>query len=217
MAHVNFLVISQQNFPDAFGPGYQMVPPLVPGQKFKTSITFATGVRFRPTNYQNEAIVDEYFGFCTQQYETLSGHNPVNCSTRARLNTWMQSFRAWQGLFQFNSGANLLINIIEGPRKLSVDFATEYSGCFRTWLPKGTPFGAWAKIKTSITFATGIHFRPTNYQNEAIDDEYISSISDFAPNNMKHYSATSRYIARRARVSIDGWSRLEHDRVFFSV
>src|SRR5581483_9854189 len=59
-AHVNFLVISQQNIPDASGPGYQRVPALVPGQKFKTSITFATGVRFRPTNYQNEAIDDEY-------------------------------------------------------------------------------------------------------------------------------------------------------------
>src|SRR5581483_10092773 len=59
-AHVNFLVISQQNFPDAFGPGYQRVPLLVPGEKFTTSITFATGVRFRPTNYQNEAIDDEY-------------------------------------------------------------------------------------------------------------------------------------------------------------
>src|SRR5581483_9605916 len=46
-------------------------------------------------------------------------------------------------------------------------------------------------IKTSITFATGVRFRPTNYQNEAIDDDYISSISDFASNNMKHYPATT--------------------------
>src|SRR5581483_12344518 len=59
-AHVNFLVISPRVFPDASGPGYQRVPPLVPGQNFKTSKTFATGVRFRPTNYQNEAIDDDY-------------------------------------------------------------------------------------------------------------------------------------------------------------
>src|SRR5581483_7530125 len=104
----------------------------------------------------------------------------------------MQSFRAWQGFFQFNSGANLLINIIEGPRKYSCDFATEYSGCFRPGYQRGTPFGAWAKFKTSITFATGLRFRPTNYQNEAIDNESISSISDFLPNNMKHYPATTR-------------------------
>src|SRR5581483_8083167 len=127
-----------------------MVPPLVLGQKFKTSITFATGVRFRPMNYRNEAIDDEYISsisdFAPNNMKTLSGHNPVNCSTCARLNTWMQSFRAWQGLSQFNSSANLLINIIGGPRKFSGDFATEYSGCFRTRLPKGTPFGAWAKI-----------------------------------------------------------------------
>src|SRR5581483_58152 len=101
----------------------------------------------------------KHFGFCTQQYETLSGHNPVNCSTRARLNTWMQSFRAWQGLFQFNSGANLLINIIEGPRKFSGDFATEYSGCFWTRLPKGTPFGAWAKFLDVHNFCYGSPFQ----------------------------------------------------------
>src|SRR5581483_3416281 len=99
------------------------------------------------------------FRICTQQYETLCGHNPVNCSTRARLNTWMQSFRVWQGIFQFNSGANLLINIIEGPRKFSCDFATKYSGCFRTRLPKGTPFGAWAKIYDVHNFCYGIPFQ----------------------------------------------------------
>src|SRR5581483_217193 len=55
-----FLVISPRDFPDASGPGYQRVPPSVPGQNFKTSITFATGVRFRATNYQNEAIDDDY-------------------------------------------------------------------------------------------------------------------------------------------------------------
>src|SRR5581483_3738571 len=96
--------------------------------------------------------------------------------------------------FQFNSSAHLLINIIEGPRKFSCDFATKLSGCFRTRLPKGTvpPLVSGQKFKTSITFATGVRFRPTNYQNEAIDDGYISSISDFAPNNMKHYPATTR-------------------------
>src|SRR5581483_1128680 len=59
-AHVNFLVISPRDFPDASGPGYQSVPPLVPVQNFKTSITFATRVRFRPPNYQNEAIDHDY-------------------------------------------------------------------------------------------------------------------------------------------------------------
>src|SRR5581483_7064578 len=97
-----------------------------------------------------------------------------------------------RGFLRVISGANLLINIIEGRRKFSGDFATGFSGCFWTRLPKGTPYRAWQKFKTSITFATGVRFRPTNYQNEAIDDEYISSISDFAPNNMKHYPATTR-------------------------
>src|SRR5581483_8220386 len=94
--------------------------------------------------------------------------------------------------FQFNSGANLRNNIIDGPRKISCDFATEFSGCFRTRLPKGTPLVPGQKFKTSITFVTGVRFRPTNYQIEAIDDEYISSVSDFAPNSMKHYAATIR-------------------------
>src|SRR5581483_4371652 len=94
--------------------------------------------------------------------------------------------------FQFNSGANLLINIIEGLRKFSGDFATEYSGCFGLGYQRVPPLVLGQKFKTSITFATGVRFRPTNYQNEAIDDEYISSISDFAPNNMKHYPATTR-------------------------
>src|SRR5581483_7951203 len=97
-----------------------------------------------------------------------------------------------RGFIRVISGANLLINIIEGPRKFSGDFATGFSGCFRTKLPKGTSFGAWAKFKTSITFARGVRFRPTNYQNEAIDDDYFSSISDFASNNMKHYPSTTR-------------------------
>src|SRR5581483_11788755 len=88
-----------------------------------------------------------------------------------------------RGFLRVISGANLLINIIEGPRKFSGDFATGISGCFRTRLPKGTTFGAWENFKTSITFATGVRFRPTNYQNEAIDDDCISSISDFASTN----------------------------------
>src|SRR5581483_5373252 len=100
-----------------------------------------------------------------------------------------------RGFLRVISGANLLLNIIEGPRKISGDFATGFSGCIRTRLPKGTPFGAWENFKMSITFATGVRFRPTNYQNEAIDDDYISSISDFASNNMKHYPATTRKIA----------------------
>src|SRR5581483_7311126 len=97
-----------------------------------------------------------------------------------------------RGFLRVISGANLLINIIEGPRKISGDFATGFFGCSRTRLPKGTPLVPGQKFKTSITFATGVRFRPTNHQNEAIDDEYISSISDFAPNNMKYYPATTR-------------------------
>src|SRR5581483_928572 len=98
-----------------------------------------------------------------------------------------------RGFLRVISGANLLINIIEDPRKFSGDFATGFSGCFRTRLPKGTPpLVPGQNFKTSITFATGVRFRPTNYQNEAIDDDYISSISDFASNNMKHYPATTR-------------------------
>src|SRR5581483_8406558 len=76
-AHVNFLVISQQNFPDAFGPGYQRVPPLVSGQKFKTSITFATGVRFRSTNYQNEAIDHEYISSISDFSPNNMKHYPA--------------------------------------------------------------------------------------------------------------------------------------------
>src|SRR5581483_7750181 len=97
-----------------------------------------------------------------------------------------------RGFLRVISGANLLINIIEGPRKFSGDFATGLSGCFRTSLPKGTPLVPGQNFKTSITCATGVRFRPTNYQNEAIDDDYISSILDFASNNIKHYPATTR-------------------------
>src|SRR5581483_11886055 len=91
-----------------------------------------------------------------------------------------------RGFLRVISGANLLTNIIEGPSKFSGDFATGFSGCLLTRLPKGTPLVPGQNFKTSITFATGVRFRPTNYQNEAIDDDYISSISDFASNNMKH-------------------------------
>src|SRR5581483_7743801 len=66
----------------------------------------------------------------------------------ARAFEWMDAV-VWGmgGVFlRVISGANLLINIIEGPRKISGDFAMGFSGCFRTRLPKGTPFGAWAKF-----------------------------------------------------------------------
>src|SRR5581483_4553113 len=104
----------------------------------------------------------------------------------------MQSFGAWEGFLRVISGANLLINIIEGPRKFSSDFATGFSRCFRTGYQRVPPLVPGQKFRTSITFATGVRFRHTNYQNEAIDDEYISSISDFTPNNMKHYPAITR-------------------------
>src|SRR5581483_6969965 len=97
-----------------------------------------------------------------------------------------------RGFLRVISGANLLINIIEGPHKFSGDFATGFSGCFWTRLPNGTPLVPGQNFKTSTTFSTGVRFRPTNYQNEAIDDDYISSISDFASNNMKNYPATTR-------------------------
>src|SRR5581483_8090871 len=96
-----------------------------------------------------------------------------------------------RGFLRVISGANLIINMIEGPHKFSGDFATGFSGCFRTRLPRVTPLVPWQNFNTFITFATGVRFRPTNYQNEAIDDDYISSISDFASNNMKHYPATT--------------------------
>ena len=105
-----------------------------------------------------------------------------------------------RGFIRVISGANLLINIIEGARKFSGDFATGFSDASGPGYQRVPPLVPWQKFKTSITFATGVRFRPMNYQNEGIDDEYISSISDFAPNIMKHYPATTRYIARRARV-----------------
>src|SRR5581483_9383689 len=64
----------------------------------------------------------------------------------ARAFEWMDAV-VWGmgGVFlRVISGANLLINIIEGPRKFSGDFATRFSGCFQTMLPKGTP--TWAKF-----------------------------------------------------------------------
>src|SRR5581483_8267674 len=103
-----------------------------------------------------------------------------------------------RGFLRVISGANLLINIIEGPRKFSSDFATGFSGSFRTRLPKGTPLVPGQKFKTSITSATGVRFWPTNYQNEAIDDECISSISDFAPNNIN-------IIRPQPGKLLDGW------------
>src|SRR5581483_11670340 len=105
-----------------------------------------------------------------------------------------------RGFLRVISGANLLINIIEGPRKFSGDFATGFFGCpprdFQDASGPGyqraPPLVPGQNFKTSITFATGARFRPTNYQNEAIDDNFLSSISDFASNNMKHYPATTR-------------------------
>ncbi|KAJ9535397.1 hypothetical protein OSB04_un001487 [Centaurea solstitialis] len=76
-AHVKFLMILPQDFSDASGPGYQRVPPLLPGQKFKTSITFATGVRFRPTNYQNEAIHDKYISSISDIAPNNMKHYPA--------------------------------------------------------------------------------------------------------------------------------------------
>src|SRR5581483_5905585 len=93
---------------------------------------------------------------------------------------------------QFNSGANLLINIIEGPRKFLVISQQNFPDAFGPGYQRVPPLVPGQKFKTSIPFATGVRFRPTKYQNEAIEDEYISSISDFAPNNMKHYPATTR-------------------------
>src|SRR5581483_7103338 len=76
-AYVNFLVISPRDFPDASGPVYQRVPPLVPGQNFKTSITFIAGVRFRPTNYQNEAIDDDYISSISDFASNYMKHYPA--------------------------------------------------------------------------------------------------------------------------------------------
>src|SRR5581483_8283321 len=83
-AHVNFLVISPRDFPDASGPGYQRVPPLVPRQNFKTSITFATGVRFRPTNYQDEAIDDVYISSILDFASNNMKHHPATTRKIAR-------------------------------------------------------------------------------------------------------------------------------------
>src|SRR5581483_11950427 len=83
-AHVNFLVISPWDFPDASGPGYQRVPLLVHGQNFKTSITFATGVRFRPTNNQNEAIDDDYISSISDFASNNMKHYPATTRLIAR-------------------------------------------------------------------------------------------------------------------------------------
>src|SRR5581483_11148037 len=64
-----------------------------------------------------------------------------------------------RGFLPVISGGNLLINIVEGPRKFSGDFATRFSGCFRTRLPKGTPFGAWAKFYDVHNFCYGSPFQ----------------------------------------------------------
>src|SRR5581483_3894378 len=76
-AHVNFLVISLRDFPDASGRGYQRVPPLVPGQNIKTYITFATGVRFRPTNYQSQANDDDYISSIADFASNNMKHYPA--------------------------------------------------------------------------------------------------------------------------------------------
>ena len=73
------------------------------------------------------------------------------------------------------SGANLLINIVDGPR--------EFSGKSGTVGPDEKPKGLFGKklasLQTSITFATGVRFTPTTSQNEATDDEHISGVPDF--------------------------------------
>ena len=97
-----------------------------------------------------------------------------------------------RGFLLVISGANLLINIIEGPRKFLVISPRDFPNASGPGHQRVPPLVPGQKFKTSITFATGVHFRPMNYQNEVIDDEYISSILDFAPNNMKHYPATTR-------------------------
>src|SRR5581483_11382813 len=102
-----------------------------------------------------------------------------------------------RGFLRVISGANLLINIVEGPRKISGDFATGFPDASGPSYQRVPPLVLGQNFKSSITFASGVRFRPTNYQHEAIDDDYISSISDFACNNMKHYPATTRLIARR--------------------
>src|SRR5581483_3780395 len=97
-----------------------------------------------------------------------------------------------RGLLRVISGANLLINIIEGPRKFSGISPRDFPDASGPGYQRVPPLVPGQNFKTSITFATGVRFWPTNYQNEAIDDDYISSISDFASNNMKHYQATTR-------------------------
>src|SRR5581483_11201973 len=195
-AHVNFLVISPRDFPDASGPGYQRVPNLVPGKNFKTSITFATGVRFRPTNYQNEAIDDDYISSISDFASNNMKHyrpQPIKLFD-ARAFEWMDAVvrgmgGAFFGLFRvqtysltsYRAHVNFLVI---SPR----DFP-DASGPGYQRVP---PLVRRQNFKTSITFATGVRFWHTNYQNEAVDDDYISSISDFASNNMKHYPSTTR-------------------------
>src|SRR5581483_10092772 len=94
-----------------------------------------------------------------------------------------------RGFFRVISGANLLINIMEGPRKFSCDFATEFSGCFRTRLPKGTPFGAWGKIYDVYNFCYGSPFqahelpkrsyrRWVHFQHLGFSTQQYESLSD---------------------------------------
>src|SRR5581483_4757125 len=97
-----------------------------------------------------------------------------------------------RGFLRVISGANLLINIIEGPRKFLWISPRDFPDASGPGYQSVPPLVPGQNFKTSITFATRVRFRPTNYQNEAIDDDYISSISDFASNNMKHYPATTR-------------------------
>src|SRR5581483_8142287 len=96
-----------------------------------------------------------------------------------------------RGFLRVISGANLLINIIEGPINFLVISPRDFPDASGPGYQRVTPLVPGQIFKTSITFATVVHFRPSNYQNEAIDDDYISSISDFASNNMKHYPATT--------------------------
>ena len=120
----------------------------------QTSITFATGVRFTPTTSQKEATDDEHIsGVLDFGNATLSVRDSVSCTTyalRAGSVGGCGSLGHESDFLHVLSGANLLINIADGPRELSGKSGT-VGPDEKT---KGVIRQKVGALQTSITFAT---------------------------------------------------------------
>jgi len=188
------------------------------GRRSQTSITFATGFLYWPTTRQLDPWDDEHISSVPNfSNSALNDLVSINCTTHGRL-AWRiggsGSLGNESSFPQAFSRAKLLITIVDGPCKISVTSGTVAPD----GKTKGYPLWVSAKggrcSQTSITFATGVHYRPTTSQLEPWDDEHISSVLNFSTSALNDLVSINCMTYGRLAWRMGGSGSLENESGF---